>query len=366
MVQKICPICDHKLNGTRFCSNCKQWVKKPNTIKVDYYLNERHPQEWHDCDYHDGTSNQAGRSAPSGSARYTGPAQTAQTSQQGRKQTAAPMGGSKAGGNKTAGGSRAGVPGQTVSRPVDKPKKKSSSSVGNLVGVIIVAVVVLLQVAGPVMELVVDSFGDIIENTFVTKTPEPAIWEPEETLEAGELTDQEVKELGQECSLFGHMDLQTKDVQKILERGLEDRFIIHDEYEYSSNYRDGENTWFQSSHQYDLESSLESGGYANVSVYADTCTGRVHEIDLYAESPEDTAFLMEEILNILIASGSLPETPEAGGSWQELLTAGFELEEYYFIEDEALKRQGMEIIVSKSKSEYDGAVTYYVDFWKAE
>lgn len=53
MIYQICPICDQKLTKRNYCSHCHQRIKKPLTINVDYYLNERHPDTAHDCTYHD-------------------------------------------------------------------------------------------------------------------------------------------------------------------------------------------------------------------------------------------------------------------------------------------------------------------------
>ena len=53
MEYKICPICDQKMTKPHYCDHCRRRIRKPLTIDVDYYLNERHPDTEHDCSYHD-------------------------------------------------------------------------------------------------------------------------------------------------------------------------------------------------------------------------------------------------------------------------------------------------------------------------
>lgn len=53
MIRRICPICDQMMKSAHYCSNCKAFVKNPYIRNTDYYLNERHPADAHDCTYHD-------------------------------------------------------------------------------------------------------------------------------------------------------------------------------------------------------------------------------------------------------------------------------------------------------------------------
>lgn len=81
MVRKICPICDQMMKSAHYCSNCKAFVKNPYIRNTDYYLNERHPADAHDCTYHDerrdgmqsqDTSARSGRAAASQRSRTAG------------------------------------------------------------------------------------------------------------------------------------------------------------------------------------------------------------------------------------------------------------------------------------------------------
>ena len=52
MKDKYCPYCDQTLTSGLYCKGCKRIVLHPYWQDVDYYLNERHPQQETDCLYH--------------------------------------------------------------------------------------------------------------------------------------------------------------------------------------------------------------------------------------------------------------------------------------------------------------------------
>lgn len=52
MKQRFCPVCDTKLGNGRFCPVCKKWVRHPVYMDGDFYLNESHPVNERDCEYH--------------------------------------------------------------------------------------------------------------------------------------------------------------------------------------------------------------------------------------------------------------------------------------------------------------------------
>lgn len=53
MVRRICPICDQMMESSHYCRNCRAFVKNPYFRDTDYYLNERHPADAHECTYHE-------------------------------------------------------------------------------------------------------------------------------------------------------------------------------------------------------------------------------------------------------------------------------------------------------------------------
>ena len=98
MKDKYCPYCDQKMTSGLYCKGCKRIVLHPYWQDVDYYLNERHPQQETDCLYHNsglephkdrtpsaaGASNTAqtfGTTHTSPTAQASGTARTSPTAQ---------------------------------------------------------------------------------------------------------------------------------------------------------------------------------------------------------------------------------------------------------------------------------------------
>lgn len=52
MEKKICPVCEHVLSGNHYCRVCRKWIWHPKVIHANYYLNERHPAQEENCEYH--------------------------------------------------------------------------------------------------------------------------------------------------------------------------------------------------------------------------------------------------------------------------------------------------------------------------
>ena len=52
MEKKICPGCEHVLSGNHYCRVCRKWIWHPKVIHANYYLNERHPAQEENCEYH--------------------------------------------------------------------------------------------------------------------------------------------------------------------------------------------------------------------------------------------------------------------------------------------------------------------------
>lgn len=52
MAKYICPVCDRPMEGKYYCSFCRTLVRNAYLSKVDYYLNESHPDTETHCDYH--------------------------------------------------------------------------------------------------------------------------------------------------------------------------------------------------------------------------------------------------------------------------------------------------------------------------
>lgn len=107
MVKKICPICDQVMKSGHFCRNCRSWIKHPYEREMNYYLNERHPVNEAQCDYH-------GQNQPhsAGTASHEGIYADSDLNRQLNRQAARP--GGQAAGNGNGAGGRPGSGGSTM------------------------------------------------------------------------------------------------------------------------------------------------------------------------------------------------------------------------------------------------------------
>ncbi len=54
MKKRLCPVCDGEMKWGHFCFGCRQWIREPKIVEVNYYLNESHPKWETACLYHNG------------------------------------------------------------------------------------------------------------------------------------------------------------------------------------------------------------------------------------------------------------------------------------------------------------------------
>ena len=154
MIYKICPVCDHKLNSMNYCSNCRRLVRKPLTINVDYYLNERHPAEWHACTYHDFPETSVPADYPRQPRQSVSPAASGPVNQPVRRATAS----------------------QTAPRPADRrPSKRQSSGHLTAAAIILIAAILIFYISNLLIWLP-DSTGN--RSSFVPDSVTESSWEP--------------------------------------------------------------------------------------------------------------------------------------------------------------------------------------------
>lgn len=74
MRKRICPICDHEMKTRHYCHFCRSFVRRPDVADVNYYLNERHPANERNCEYHafSQVPPAPGRTAQAGPGRAVG------------------------------------------------------------------------------------------------------------------------------------------------------------------------------------------------------------------------------------------------------------------------------------------------------
>ena len=224
-----------------YCSGCKRIVWHPYVQDVDYYLNERHPQHESDCLYHDG-----GREYPGSSAfntdSYAGIFKGNGTStriQGGKKKTnrekktADPfqnMGNRMTGRRNAFEHMKSQLEQYRGQADTCQNRSYSSQSSKNIMdrvnsergrkkpftGILIVVIIWLVfSVGGNLLFLITHAIRESIygiENIFDSSSGD--LWSSAdsnavEVLGEGELSDEEVRAIGTNCTNYGHYDVWT-------------------------------------------------------------------------------------------------------------------------------------------------------------
>ena len=141
MVKKLCPVCDGTLKPGNICPVCRRWVRNPNMVDVNYYLNERHPARETARSYHD-TSKKTGGFSETGKKPVKEQKKREGMEKEGRRIPSAPLNTGKAERKESA----------VLRKEVFKKKK------GNGTGTVVLLVVLyaLLMFGLPLLEFLVD------------------------------------------------------------------------------------------------------------------------------------------------------------------------------------------------------------------
>ena len=351
MKQRYCPYCDQKMTSGLYCSGCKRIVWHPYMQDVDYYLNERHPQHESDCLYHDGGSEYPGSSA-SGTDSYTGTFKGNGTStriQSGKKKTnqekktADPF---RNMGNRTTGQRNAF---EHMKSQLEQYRSQadtfqsgthSSQSAKNIMdrvnsergrkkpftGVLIVVIIWLVfSIGGNLLFMIRHAVREAIygvEDIFNSSGGD--LWSSadsnaEEVLGEGELSAEEVRAIGVNCTNYGHYDAQLADVTAALERLLPQygfsEWSMEDTYSY--NYASGDMSWYNTDQAYYLNRDGEYVG--SITIYADTATDDLHGIGAYS-SDEEAFYQIVDVLEAAFQEFGYLDTDLSGQEiYQELI-----------------------------------------------
>ena len=351
MKQRYCPYCDQKMTSGLYCSGCKRIVWHPYMQDVDYYLNERHPQHESDCLYHDGGSEYPGSSA-SGTDSYTGTFKGNGTStrmQGGKKKTnqekktADPF---QNMGNRTAGQRNAF---EHMKSQLEQYRSQadtfqsgtySSQSAKNIMdrvnsergrkkpftGILIVVIIWLVfSIGGNLMFMISHAVREAIygvEDIFNSSSGD--LWSSadsnaEEVLGEGELSAEEVRAIGVNCTNYGHYDAQLADVTAALERLLPQygfsEWSMEDTYSY--NYASDDMSWYNTDQAYYLSRDGEYVG--SITIYADTATDDLHGIGAYS-SDEEAFYQIVDVLKAAFQEFGYLDTDLSGQEiYQELI-----------------------------------------------
>ena len=351
MKQKYCPYCDQKMTSGLYCSGCKRIVWHPYVQDVDYYLNERHPQHESDCLYHDGGSEYPGSSA-SGTDSYAGVFKgngTSTSTQGGKKKTnrekkaADPfqnMGNRMTGQRNAFEHMKSQLEQYRSQADTCQSGTYSSQSAKNIMdrvnsergrkkpftGILIVVIIWLVfSVGGNLLFLITHAIRESIygiENIFDSSSGD--LWSSAdsnavEVLGEGELSDEEVRAIGTNCTNYGHYDAQLADVTAALDRLLPQygfsEWSMEDTYSY--NYASDDMIWYNTDQAYYLSRDGEYVG--SITIYADTATDDLHGIGAYS-SNEEAFYQIVDVLEAAFQEFGYLDTDLSGQEvYQELI-----------------------------------------------
>ena len=334
-----------------YCSGCKRIVWHPYVQDVDYYLNERHPQHESDCLYHDG-----GREYPGSSAfntdSYAGvfKGNWTSTSTQGgkkktnqEKKTADPfqnMGNRMTGRRNAFEHMKSQLEQYRGQADTCQNRSYSSQSSKNIMdrvdagrgrkkpftGILIVVIIWLVfSVGGNLLFLITHAIRESIygiENIFDSSSGD--LWSSAdsnavEVLGEGELSDEEVRAIGTNCTNYGHYDAQLADVTAALDRLLPQygfsEWSMEDTYSY--NYASDDMSWYNTDQAYYLSRDGEYVG--SITIYADTATDDLHGIGAYS-SDEEAFYQIVDVLEAAFQEFGYLDTDLSGQEvYQELI-----------------------------------------------
>ena len=351
MKQRYCPYCDQKMTSGLYCSGCKRIVWHPYVQDVDYYLNERHPQHESDCLYHDGGSEYPGSRASSTDS-YAGVFKgngTSTSTQGGKKKTnrekkaADPfqnMGNRMAGQRNAFEHMKSQLEQYRSQADTCQSGTYSSQSAKNIMdrvnsergrkkpftGILIVVIIWLVfSVGGNLLFLITHAIRESIygiENIFDSSSGD--LWSSAdsnavEVLGEGELSDEEVRAIGTNCTNYGHYDAQLADVTAALDRLLPQygfsEWSMEDTYSY--NYASDDMSWYNTDQAYYLSRDGEYVG--SITIYADTATDDLHGIGAYS-SDEEAFYQIADVLEATFQEFGYLDTDLSGQEvYQELI-----------------------------------------------
>ena len=334
-----------------YCSGCKRIVWHPYVQDVDYYLNERHPQHESDCLYHDGGSEYPGSSA-SGTDSYAGVFKgngTSTSTQGGKKKTnrekkaADPfqnMGNRMTGQRNAFERMKSQLEQYRSQADTCQSGTYSSQSAKNIMdrvnsergrkkpftGILIVVIIWLVfSVGGNLLFLITHAIRESIygiENIFDSSSGD--LWSSAdsnavEVLGEGELSDEEVRAIGTNCTNYGHYDAQLADVTAALDRLLPQygfsEWSMEDTYSY--NYASDDMSWYNTDQACYLSRDGEYVG--SITIYADTATDDLHGIGAYS-SDEEAFYQIVDVLEAAFQEFGYLDTDLSGQEvYQELI-----------------------------------------------
>lgn len=355
MVRKICPICDQVMKTSHFCTNCRSWVKHPYVREVNYYLNERHPENEAACSYHGvgetdhGKHGQTQKSGGGWIPAAGRPVKQPWMSSVGRSQTA------------------------------DTPRNGRPSRKFLILFVILWLLLALAGNILPLLRKALTHFDDSPGYSQLAPEPdtgwEQGLEEGQEEDEADGFVETELREAredavqaaGERCNSDDHFPVVLSDLEEPVRQALEHNgYKIEETESYSTNYEavrsDGEVEYTYYNRYVTFWIQSEGENYPYVELNCDTATEELHSIDFWLqdEDPaigEDSAIgedpvigeenpaigkvdpvidLTEEILDILAEQGAFSMSLDYGEQVRQEMPECIQEDGSYWMETDEL------------------------------
>lgn len=389
MKYKICPICDQKMSRAHYCDHCRQWIRNPLSIDVNYYLNERHPESEHDCSYHDyndpaynmpsqQTAWQPARENVSDPYTQTSTARSTASAQSARQNTpyapsvqparqAAPYAPSAQPARQNASSGRPARPPAVPNRP-----RGTSQTTHTGYRTAIAAVIIILFC----MAVMAISLFSTMSRSLQRRTPEiyegeawSGNWEEdafddltepwiideaddEGTYESWDLEDEEVIAAGVNCNTYGHFQVTGQQLREgLLAYMTGHGYSVDAEDSFSSNTEDSYGYASYNKYSYCY---FESG--LSLEIHTDTATDRLHSISAAQADADEALEIAEEITVLLRDSGDWPLSEAVTKDWLGVVEDHFSDNDFVNVTPEELDND-VKVFLSS-----DGSDKYYISF----
>lgn len=338
MKRKICPICDLPVNEVNYCTNCKKVIRRPVLWNVDYYLNEKRPDNEYSSNVPARTSvpNRTAmpnrKAAPTGTAASTGTPAPGHTATQNRTTSNTTTS------TRTVTSAAPGSP-QQPSRPyipasTDGQERKNQGRRFQIPLAGLAALFFIIVGAAPDVIKKADRILDSYQS-YETAAPFD---------DSGftQLEEDEVIAAGIPCNGYGHFPVEGKAIADAMGQYVNENnygYQLKPEDFYSDNYEleleEGWVSYYETIIGYYLEDektsqlSPEDEGYyyQYVEVNYDTATGELHDYMSSLNNEEACLSYLEHFFKLTETAASIPMEESSIPSIMEGIQTGLEQED---------------------------------------
>lgn len=306
MEKKVCPYCDQPIGGN-YCKGCRRIVWKPVKTEITYYLNERHPQSEHNCQYHGDL--------------ITGDAAEAKKAEIRERMAARPNSANRE-------GTAAHPKKNTIEKNIGKKNASGTKKGPSALKTIIIMYIVLIfgssfiRIAGSL----IGSIGDTV-SVIAKPEPETVFIAESEEMDEWERSDDEVKAAGESCTAFGHFPVVFEDAESVFVENLESFGFQAEMDTYSYNQVMDHFTWYETTYEYVMSADGQYAGILDVDT--DTATGEIHSFSMYTHEEDGFFKMVDMVLNFMEDAGITEELPDARTFYEEALTGDAQKEDGY-------------------------------------